>query len=228
MSAAVWAILSAYFQYNYKNVLDYLYISLLCLPTFGILLLYRKGHPAAFIQLSYLITGLVYICIPMLLLYICAFEYTKQGERDYNYKIVIGILVLIWGTDTFAYFTGKFLGKHKLFPRISPNKTWEGFIGGVIGTLIIGILLNNSEKIFGKQYSWESNSFSWIVVAIIASVVGLYGDLVESMLKRNLFVKDSGSFLPGHGGILDRFDSVLFAMPILFMYIYFAKMLSIN
>jgi phosphatidate cytidylyltransferase len=213
MSVACWAILVLYFVGG-KNYLDLLYIFFLALPVFGISLLYRKGHPTAFLHLSYLLTGIIYIFIPMVLLYISAFEFTRTGSKEYNYRIVLGMLILTWGTDTFAYFSGRFLGKHKIFPRISPKKTWEGFIGGVAGTTGVGFLLN---------HYWSDVGFNWIVIAVIGGVVGLYGDLAESMLKRNLFVKDSGSFLPGHGGILDRFDSVLFCAPVMFLYIYFAR-----
>jgi phosphatidate cytidylyltransferase len=130
---------------------------------------------------------------------------------------VVGMYILIWTNDTFAYLTGRMFGKTKLFERISPKKTWEGTIGGVFVTLIfgfiIGAFINKGEELF------------WIISAMIIAPCAIYGDLLESLFKRSLNIKDSGTILPGHGGILDRFDAALFAIPFFYcwamIYAYF-------
>ncbi len=135
------------------------------------------------------------------------------GDNGYNPKIIIGIFILIWTNDTFAYIIGKSIGKRKLFERVSPNKTIEGFIGGVIFAII-------ASYIIAKYYIKikEANTYIWIIIAIIISVFGTIGDLVESKFKRIAGVKDSGIIMPGHGGILDRLDSVIFVAPIVFLF----------
>ncbi|MFC4816907.1 phosphatidate cytidylyltransferase [Flavobacterium sp. GCM10023249] len=125
-------------------------------------------------------------------------------------SIIIGIFILIWTNDTFAYVVGKSLGKHKLFERISPKKTIEGFAGGMFFAIVAGIIIS--------QYYVTSFSFLiWIGIAIIVSVFGTIGDLVESKFKRLANVKDSGNIMPGHGGIYDRLDSIIFVAPFVFL-----------
>ena len=135
------------------------------------------------------------------------------GDNGYNPKIIIGIFILIWTNDTFAYIIGKSIGKRKLFERVSPNKTIEGFIGGVIFAII-------ASYIIAKYYIEikDANTYIWIIIAIIIGVFGTIGDLVESKFKRIAGVKDSGIIMPGHGGILDRLDSVIFVSPIVFLF----------
>lgn len=123
-------------------------------------------------------------------------------------EFVVYALLVIWSTDSGAYFVGRKLGKNKLWPEISPNKTVEGFFGGIVTAVVIAI-------IFNLFFPVASSLIILIVVTIIASIVGQIGDLVESALKRHYDVKDSGTILPGHGGILDRFDSLLFVLPLL-------------
>lgn len=129
----------------------------------------------------------------------------------YNPHIVLGIMLLIWANDTFAYLAGSLIGKHKLYERISPGKTWEGTIGG-------GILSVASSFVIFHWFP-EIKLTTWIIVAVIIVVFGTIGDLVESMLKREAGIKDSGKIMPGHGGILDRFDSLIFATPFLYFYL---------
>ena len=126
-------------------------------------------------------------------------------------NIFMGILVLIWINDSFAYFTGKRFGKNKLFPRISPGKTWEGTIGGALFTLALSYVV----FLAFNDFSFEK----WAGIAFIVAVFGTIGDLVESMLKRSKGVKDSGSIMPGHGGALDRFDSFIFVLPFIWLFI---------
>jgi phosphatidate cytidylyltransferase len=132
-----------------------------------------------------------------------------------RYIVLLVFFILIWANDVGAYCFGMLFGqhgKHKLFPRISPKKTWEGFIGGVVTAMIASILVS-------KFMLHKEQFYHWIIIAIITSVLGTFGDLIESMLKRSAGVKDSGKIMPGHGGILDRFDSAFFAFPIFFSYI---------
>ncbi|MES2812759.1 MAG: phosphatidate cytidylyltransferase [Bacteroidota bacterium] len=126
-------------------------------------------------------------------------------------SIIIGIFILIWINDTFAYIVGKSFGKHKLFERISPKKTIEGFIGGLVFAIIGGVLLS--------KYYVSLPVLHWILIAVIASVFGTLGDLVESKFKRVAQVKDSGTIMPGHGGIYDRLDSIIFVAPFVFLFL---------
>lgn len=119
---------------------------------------------------------------------------------------------MLWTNDTGAYLAGRFFGKHKLFERISPKKTWEGSIGGGILTIGVAFILS--------VYFTNLDQTNWIVLAILVAVFGGLGDLVESMLKRSLNIKDSGNLLPGHGGILDRFDGLLLSIPFIYSYLY--------
>ena len=132
-------------------------------------------------------------------------------HQFFSPKMVLLVFVLLWVNDTFAYLTGRLLGKHKLFERISPGKTIEGSIGGLVFTMV-GVI------VFSHYTSWLSMTEA-VGMGLIAVVFGTLGDLCESMLKRQAGVKDSGKLIPGHGGILDRFDSVLFAIPFVFVYL---------
>ena len=132
-------------------------------------------------------------------------------REAYSPKMLLLVFILLWVNDTFAYLTGRLLGKHKLFVRISPGKTIEGSLGGLVFTLV-GIV------IFSRCVEWLPMKAA-IGMGLIAVVFGTLGDLCESMLKRQAGVKDSGRLIPGHGGILDRFDSVLFAMPFICIYL---------
>ena len=146
-----------------------------------------------------------YVIIPFILS-----NYVAMGVKGYNPKILISIMILIWTNDTFAYLVGKNFGKHKLFPSVSPKKTIEGFIGGMIFTVISGVIL-------AKFYT-ESIISIWIVIAIIVSIFSTLGDLIQSKFKRVAGIKDSGKIMPGHGGILDRLDSIIFVIPFINLY----------
>ncbi|WP_339835392.1 phosphatidate cytidylyltransferase [uncultured Flavobacterium sp.] len=136
------------------------------------------------------------------------------GINGYNPKIIIGIFILIWTNDTFAYIVGKSIGKNKLFERISPKKTIEGFIGGLVFSILASILIS---KYFIGSTS-ISTMYIWIGIAFIASIFGTIGDLVESKFKRIAQVKDSGNIMPGHGGVLDRLDSIIFVAPFVYLF----------
>lgn len=124
-------------------------------------------------------------------------------------KEVFYLFILIWSSDTFAYLAGRLFGKHKMAPKISPKKTWEGFAGGVLLTLVLSFFI--------QSYSEEMRG-NWIVVGVLVAVFAPLGDLVESQLKRSFGVKDSGNIIPGHGGILDRLDSFIICVPVVYLY----------
>ncbi|MBS7253226.1 phosphatidate cytidylyltransferase [Flavobacterium branchiicola] len=153
-----------------------------------------------------------YITLPFVFIVKISF-----GTNDYNPKIILGLFILIWTNDTFAYLVGKSMGKHKLFERVSPKKTIEGFLGGVVFAAFAGFLI--SKLYIQPKPDFSSKSILiWTIIALIVSVFGTIGDLIESKFKRISGVKDSGSIMPGHGGILDRLDSVIFVAPIIFLF----------
>lgn len=153
------------------------------------------------IVIFYLIAALVFLTlIPY-----------QNPSKIYEPKILIGIFVLIWSNDSFAYLIGKTMGKRKLFERISPNKTIEGFIGGVVCTLVLS---------YGIYYFTEVFNFKiWLGLALITCIFGTFGDLIQSKLKRQAGVKDSGRLMPGHGGLLDRLDSIIFAATFIYSFL---------
>lgn len=157
--------------------------------------------------LSFSLFGQLYIALSFALLNGISFDKT---DSYYNYIFILAMFIFVWVNDSFAYLTGSFLGKNKLFERISPKKTWEGAAGGALFTLVAAVIVS----FFYKELSLTG----WIGFALVVVVFGTLGDLFESLLKRKLEVKDSGNVLPGHGGILDRFDSAIFAIPALFVY----------
>ena len=164
--------------------------------------------PSPFIRLSLNLAGIVYIAVPCALINVIA----NSGDV-FSPNRILGILLLIWANDTMAYFTGRQFGKTPLYKRISPKKTWEGSIGGAVGTFIVAFALT---QLLPADFS----PALWYGIAAITTVFGGIGDLVESMLKRSLSIKDSGNILPGHGGILDRFDAILFSVPFVFALVY--------
>jgi phosphatidate cytidylyltransferase len=152
-------------------------------------------------------TAYFYIAIPFAILNtFFAFSYSEP----FTGFLLIAMFVIIWCNDIFAYLTGSFFGKHKLFERVSPKKTWEGFFGGLIFALLSAYLIS--------FFSYSLTMVEWLILALIVVITATIGDLSESMLKRYAGVKDSGKLMPGHGGVLDRFDAVLFATPFVFVY----------
>ncbi len=137
--------------------------------------------------------------------------------QNYNNKIIIGLFIIIWTNDTFAYLVGKSFGKHKLFERISPKKTVEGFIGGVTFAVIAGVLISIFFINPNPAYLQKSIMI-WTTIAVITGIMGTIGDLIESKFKRIAGVKDSGNIMPGHGGMLDRLDSIIFVAPFIFLF----------
>ena len=188
----------------------------LLLPVVFVLreLLVWKGGDKAFANIGASLLGLIYVSLPMALLNFVARSNTMVNGTDdhisyetYDYRRVIVLLFLIWSSDIGAYAAGKTFGKHKLAPKISPGKTWEGFAGGVVLTLVMGWALGYLIPELPLAHR--------LVAAGVVAVFGPLGDLAESMLKRSVGVKDSGSIMPGHGGLLDRFDAFLLVLPVL-------------
>ena len=126
---------------------------------------------------------------------------------------MISLLILIWVNDSFAFFVGKNFGKRKLFVSVSPKKTQEGFIGGLLFSLLFAYIVS--------RFNTNFTTLNWLIIAVIISVIGTLGDLVESKFKRQANIKDSGTIMPGHGGMLDRLDSLFFAAPFVYLYINF-------
>lgn len=180
-------------------------ILVLAMPLMAIYELYRKSAtPIANIATS--ILGVLYAALPMSLLLIIPL---LLGNGVWNPWIIIFYVFIIWANDVFAYLFGITLGKHRLFERISPKKSWEGFFGGLLGAMAMGYV---------ASIVVEANAIVWIGLALVAAISGVFGDLIESMFKRSIDIKDSGNIIPGHGGWLDRFDALIVSAPFVFIY----------
>lgn len=164
----------------------------------------KKSEPI--LNSAVLVFGLIYVLLPFLLL--ISMHTGLELQRVDGIPLALGMFLLIWTNDTIAYLSGRLFGKTKLIERISPNKTWEGTIGGIVMTLVVGVTLGY----FNFDFAF------WIPAALIVAPCAIIGDLFESTIKRNLGIKDSGNLLPGHGGILDRFDATLMAVPFFFLW----------
>jgi phosphatidate cytidylyltransferase len=194
---------------------------LLLIPLIALIMimeLYRRQEKP-FDSLAHTVFCIIYTALPFSLLPFSAFG--REGINPiipyegnvFSPGIVIGFFILLWVNDTGAYIAGITLGKHRLLERISPKKSWEGFAGGVIFSVLSALLLSG---LFGVLDTRE-----WVIVALIVAVSGTFGDLIESMLKRSTGIKDSGTIMPGHGGFMDRFDSTLLSFPLVFLFIVF-------
>jgi phosphatidate cytidylyltransferase len=161
----------------------------------------------------------IYVAVPFALINMIAFF---RGQ--FTPVLVLSMLVFIWVNDSFAYLTGSLFGRHRMFERVSPKKSWEGFIGGNLFALVAAYLMSILDQPLSNLLVGHDGAslelWQWLVFAQIVVVFGTLGDLVESLLKRTLGVKDSGSAIPGHGGWLDRFDSLIFAAPVVACYLY--------
>ena len=167
-------------------------------------------------NIAYTFLGQIYIALPFMFLSRLGFSMNEIMQPSYNQIFLMSFFLLIWASDTGAYLTGSYFGKHKLFERISPKKTWEGTIGGALLAVIVAIVI--SQLFPGQLTFWK-----WIGFSLITIIFGTWGDLFESMIKRSLKVKDSGNMIPGHGGILDRFDSSILAAPAVVIYYLFVS-----
>ncbi|MFP4470679.1 MAG: phosphatidate cytidylyltransferase [Bacteroidales bacterium] len=186
---------------------ELLFINLIIPVLITIWEMYRKTEKP-FLNIAVTLLGVVYVGLPFAILNF--FFNPEFIPGNYHPGVLLGFFVILWANDTFAFLTGITIGRTRLFERISPKKTWEGTIGGFI---------------FGMAAAWVISIYftaftllEWLMMALLIMIFGTFGDLVESMFKRNLKVKDSGSLLPGHGGLLDRFDAVLLSAPAVFVY----------
>ncbi len=172
--------------------------------------LYAKSENP-FTNIAITILGVVYLALPMALMNLISQFGLENSSGNYHPKIIIGYLFIVWASDIGGYFFGKKFGKRKLFERISPNKTWEGSMGGTLSALVMAFVVSN--------YFSDLHLIDWLILAAIVVAAGTLGDLVESMFKRSIHIKDSGNTLPGHGGFLDRFDAIFISAPFVFTYL---------
>ena len=167
---------------------------------------------------AYTMMSQLYIALPFSLLNVLAFR-SNGYDIQYTYLMPLSVFVFLWINDAGAYICGSLLGRHKLFPRISPGKSWEGSIGGGLLVVVAAVLI----WYFTEQYDVNDlglTAYEWAGLGVVVVVFGTWGDLIESLFKRTLGIKDSGNILPGHGGMLDRFDSTLMAVPASVVYLY--------
>lgn len=162
--------------------------------------LYKKNEIKPFTNIAYTFLGIIYVAIPFALITVIALL-----GGTYSYERVLGCLFLLWASDSGAYFAGTKFGRTKLFERVSPKKSWEGSFGGAVTAMVVAYILS-------QTYA-DLNPWQWYWIAAVIVVAGTYGDLVESLFKRSIQIKDSGSVIPGHGGFLDRFDGLLLSAP---------------
>jgi phosphatidate cytidylyltransferase len=168
-----------------------------------------QPHQEHFRNMGMLLLGIVYIVFPFILLS----SLEARLGNGYGLSPLLGIFILFWTNDTGAYLSGKAFGKNLLFPRISPGKTIEGLAGGIVLCMLAAWLLS--------AYSYGMDLAGWLAAGAIISVFGTFGDLVESLWKRQAGIKDSGNIMPGHGGLMDRFDGFFIAVPVLYFYLFF-------
>lgn len=187
--------------------LTFLWVLIVAWVVSAIVLLFRQvNNPIQ--EAGTMLLLMIYVPLPM-----ACYAGVAFITGEFSMHLAVGVISLLWASDSGAYFAGKFLGRHKLFERISPKKTWEGFFGGWASSLAVAY--------FWQQFSpILTESLHWYALATLIAVVGTLGDLVESMFKRQLNIKDSGQFLPGHGGVLDRFDGLLMAAPMVYIYLW--------
>ena len=194
-----------YFLYAIEATSFFLFAGLVVILALREIILWPK-YEQPFINISITLVGLFYVSLPMAVLNISAFtSHSKNG--NYDHRRIFALLFLIWASDIGAYAAGKTFGKHKMAPQISPGKTWEGWAGGFVLTLVVGWALGFMLPDMPLTHR--------LVAAGVVAVFAPLGDLAESMLKRSVGVKDSGSIMPGHGGLLDRFDAFLLVLPVL-------------
>jgi phosphatidate cytidylyltransferase len=180
-------------------------VSIISFTWMAIAELFRnKKNPFANLAITF--SSIIYIILPLILINFMSI----QEQAQESIFPLLGIFIMIWCSDTFAYLVGRKIGKNKMFERISPNKSWEGFFGGMTFAMIAGLVI---------AYFLEDQPFiQYAIMGMLAAIFGTLGDLVESLLKRSLNLKDSGKILPGHGGLLDRLDSVLVVIPVIFVF----------
>lgn len=185
---------------------------------------------------AYTMLSQMYVALPFSMINVLSFQADPQtGQIAYHWMLPMSVFVFLWVNDTGAYCTGSLLGRHKLFPRVSPGKSWEGSIGGGIFVLIAAAIISQfaaagtplgsaSQEL--STLNAQLSTLKWLGLGLVVVFFGTWGDLVESLFKRTLGIKDSGNILPGHGGMLDRFDSSLMAIPAAVIYLYTLQFLG--
>ena len=178
---------------------------------------------------AYTMLSQLYIALPFSMINVLSFQADPlSGQIAYHWLLPMSVFIFLWANDTGAYCAGSLFGRHKLFPRVSPGKTWEGSIGGAVIVLIIAAVIS---YFAGSDASLSTlnaqlSTLKWLGLGLVVVFFGTWGDLVESLFKRTLGIKDSGNILPGHGGMLDRFDSSLMAIPAAVIYLYTLQFLG--
>ena len=167
---------------------------------------------------AYTMMSQLYIALPFSLLNVLAYRWNGAAVQ-YTYLVPLSVFVFLWINDTGAYLCGSLLGRHKLFPRISPGKSWEGSIGGGLLVVAVAVVVWHFTTLYGVN-DLGLSAYEWAGLGLVIVMFGTWGDLIESLFKRTLGIKDSGNILPGHGGMLDRFDSSLMAIPAAVVYLY--------
>ncbi len=205
-AAVIFMLTAAYHFYQFE--LKYLLLIVPLIFSVFILELYKKNK-IPFANISYTFVGFIYVTVPYCFFFSLGFLFNFS---EYSPTLPLSFLLLLWANDTGAYLFGVKLGKTRLFERHSPKKSWEGFFGGMFTSLVVSYLIS--------RWFTEMSPLVWAGMSALIVCFGTLGDLVESMLKRSLDTKDSGSFLPGHGGLLDRFDGLLIAAPVVYVYLY--------
>jgi len=202
LGAVLFAV--SYAHASHHATLHLYFVLLVLFPAVFITELFsRRSEP--FHHIANTILGVIYIALPFSLMNYLVFVPCREG---YDPAPVLAFFFLLWSFDTGAYLAGITMGRHLLWPSVSPKKTWEGIVGGLLLATLAAVLIG--------QYFLPSAVWIWLISATITGVAGTFGDLTESTLKRSLGLKDSGTILPGHGGLLDRFDSTLMAFPVYF------------
>lgn len=205
-AVAIFSLNAAYYFFQFE--LKYLLLIVPLIFSVFILELYKKNK-IPFANISYTFVGFIFVTVPFCFFFSLGF---LADSSAYNFHLPLAFLLLLWASDTGAYLFGVKFGKTRLFERHSPKKSWEGFAGGLFTSALVSYLIST-------QFT-EMSPVIWAGMAVLIVSFGTLGDLVESMLKRSLDVKDSGTLLPGHGGFLDRFDGLLIASPIVYVYLY--------
>ncbi|MCC3213910.1 phosphatidate cytidylyltransferase [Chryseobacterium sp. X308] len=198
--------------FNHDFFFDFRLSEILALALIGIAVVTLFKYPnELYFDSGKLIFTVIYVALP----FSFALGLPKFSSYNENFSLeVLFLFILIWSSDTFAYLVGKFFGKHKMAPKISPKKTWEGYAGGVVLTLVLSYFIEH------YQPGLRGN---WMIVGFLVAAFAPLGDLVESQLKRNFGVKDSGNIIPGHGGVLDRLDSFIICVPVVYLYFILEK-----
>lgn len=209
----VYLFVTGFFWFSGAMTLKYIALWLIIMLYLIIRALYSKDE-RALRTIAYTFFGQVYIGLPFMFLSRLGFPMLTQGLDNYSPWLILGFFILIWISDTGAYLVGTTFGKHKLFERISPKKSWEGFIGGLVLSVF-------SSFFFPYLFPAHLDSLQWMGFAFTTVIFGTFGDLFESLIKRSLSIKDSGNIIPGHGGMLDRFDSSILAAPAVVVYYLF-------